>query len=150
MIQTLKKGFTEKMNEGFTLIELVMVMIILGILAAVATPKMTKVLDQATVRAELVVVNQIWAGCESYAGDLLIETGNENWPFNPLSTFGRTRNLKITMDLGIPDEDNEWQFSLDDIGEPAIFHMRPDDEIFYYTYDSTNFQLAKEGIKYTY
>jgi prepilin-type N-terminal cleavage/methylation domain-containing protein len=150
MIQTLKKGFTEKMNEGFTLIELVMVMIILGILAAVATPKMTKVLDQATVRAELVVVNQIWAGCESYAGDLLIETGNENWPFNPLSTFGRTRNLKITMDLGIPDEDNEWQFSLDDIGEPAIFHMRPDDEIFYYTYDSTNFQLAEEGIKYTY
>mgnify|MGYP000456647119 FL=1 len=150
MIQTLKKGFTEKMNEGFTLIELVMVMIILGILAAVATPKMTKVLDQATVRAELVVVNQIWAGCESYAGDLLIETGNENWPFNPLSTFGRTRNLNITMDLGIPDEDNEWQFSLDDIGEPAIFHMRPDDEIFYYTYDSTNFQLAEEGIKYTY
>jgi|TARA_B100001094_G_scaffold8698_1_gene7811 prepilin-type N-terminal cleavage/methylation domain-containing protein len=150
MIQTLKKGFTEKMNEGFTLIELVMVMIILGILAAVATPKMTKVLDQATVRAELVVVNQIWAGCESYASDLLIETGNENWPFNPLSTFGRTRNLKITMDLGIPDEDNEWQFSLDDIGEPAIFHMRPDDEIFYYTYDSTNFQLAEEGIKYTY
>ena len=149
MIQTLKKGFTGKMNEGFTLIELVMVMIILGILAAVATPKMTKVLDQATVRAELVVVNQIWAGCESYAGDLLIETGNENWPFNPLSTFGRTRNLKITMDLGIPDEDNEWQFSLDDIGEPAIFHMRPDDEIFYYTYDSTNFQLAEEGIKYT-
>jgi len=126
------------------------VMIILGILAAVATPKMTKVLDQATVRAELVVVNQIWAGCESYASDLLIETGNENWPFNPLSTFGRTRNLKITMDLGIPDEDNEWQFSLDDIGEPAIFHMRPDDEIFYYTYDSTNFQLAEEGIKYTY
>tara|TARA_R110002020_G_scaffold21575_7_gene73315 strand:+ start:29798 stop:30250 length:453 start_codon:yes stop_codon:yes gene_type:complete len=150
MIQTLKKGFTEKMNEGFTLIELVMVMIILGILAAVATPKMTKVLDQATVRAELVVVNQIWAGCESYASDLLIETGNENWPFNPLSTFGRTRNLKITMDLGIPDEDNEWQFSLDDIGEPAIFHMRPDDEIFYYTYDSLNFQLAEEGIKYTY
>ena len=149
MIQTLKKGFTEKMNEGFTLIELVMVMIILGILAAVATPKMTKVLDQATVRAELVVVNQIWAGCESYASDLLIETGNENWPFNPLSTFGRTRNLKITMDLGIPDEDNEWQFSLDDIGEPAIFHKRPDDEIFYYTYDSTNFQLAEEGIKYT-
>ena len=150
MIQTLKKGFTEKMNEGFTLIELVMVMIILGILAAVATPKMTKVLDQATVRAELVVVNQIWAGCESYASDLLIETGNENWPFNPLSTFGRTRNLKITMDLGIPDDDNESQFSLDDLGEPAIFHMRPDDEIFYYTYDSTNFQLAEEGIKYTY
>lgn len=150
MIQALTKGFKSKMNEGFTLIELVMVMIILGILAAVATPKMTNVLNQATVRAEKVVVDQIWAGCESYANDKLLETGTESWPFNPLTTFGRTRNLKITLTLGIPDEDNEWQFSLDDIDEPAIFHFRPDDEIYYYTYDSTNFELAEEGVRYTY
>jgi len=150
MIQALKKGFKSKMNEGFTLIELVMVMIILGILAAVATPKMTNVLNQATVRAEKVVVDQIWAGCESYASDAIIETGNEAWPFNPLTTFGRTRNLKINLELGIPDEDNEWQFDLSTIGEPAIFHFRPDDEIWYYTYDSTNFELAEEGVRYTY
>tara|TARA_R100001463_G_scaffold93194_1_gene147946 strand:- start:312 stop:764 length:453 start_codon:yes stop_codon:yes gene_type:complete len=150
MIQALMKGFKSKMNEGFTLIELVMVMIILGILAAVATPKMTNVLNQATVRAEKVVVDQIWAGCESYASDAIIETGNEAWPFNPLTTFGRTRNLKINLELGIPDEDNEWQFDLNTIGEPAIFHFRPDDEIWYYTYDSTNFELAEEGVRYTY
>ena len=150
MFKTFKKVVNEKMEEGFTLIELVMVTIILGILAAVAMPKMTNVLNQATVRAELVTVDQIWAGCESYASDKLIETGNESWPFNPLTTFGRTRNLKITLTLGIPDEDNEWQFSLDDIDEPAIFHFRPHDEIYYYTYDSTNFELAEEGVRYTY
>ena len=50
--------------------------------------------------------------------------------------------------LGVPDEDNEWQFSLIDAGEPAIFHQRVDDEIYYYTYDSTNFQLAEEGVRY--
>ena len=148
MIQALMKGFKSKMNEGFTLIELVMVMIILGILAAVATPKMTNVLNQATVRAEKVVVDQIWAGCESYASDAIIETGNEAWPFNPLTTFGRTRNLKINLDLGIPDEDNEWQFDLNTIGEPAIFHQRPDNEIYYYTYDSLTFELAEVGVLY--
>ena len=67
----------KRWKRGLLLIELVMVTIILGILA-VAVPKMTKVLNQATVRAELVVVDQIWAG-ESYASDKLLETGNESY-----------------------------------------------------------------------
>ena len=148
MFKTFKKVVNKKMEEGFTLIELVMVTIILGILAAVAMPKMTNVLNQATVRAELVTVDQIWAGCESYASDKLLETGNESWPFNPLTTFGRTRNMKINLELGVPDEDNEWQFDLNTIGEPAIFHQRPDNEIYYYTYDSLTFELAEVGVLY--
>ncbi len=148
MIQALKKGFTEKMEEGFTLIELVMVMIILGILAAVAAPSMTNVLNQATVRAEKTTVDMIWSGCESYASDKIIEEGTESWPYNPLTTFGRTRNLKINLELGIPDEDNEWQYNIESDGEGRIYHFRSDDEIHYYTYDSTNFELAEESVRY--
>ena len=58
------------------------------------------------------------------------------------------KNLKITLDLGIPNEDNEWQFDLTTVGEPAIFHRRKNNEIWYYTYDSTTFQLAEEPIRY--
>ena len=145
MVQKLLK---EKMNEGFSLVELVMVMVILGILSAVAIPKMTSVLGQASLAAEKSTVNTIWAGCESYASDKLLEEGNESWPYNPLTVMGRTRNIKITLELGVPNEDNEWQFSLIDAGEPAIFHQRPDDEIYYYTYDSTSFELAEEPVRY--
>tara|TARA_R100000900_G_scaffold105742_1_gene82058 strand:+ start:2843 stop:3289 length:447 start_codon:yes stop_codon:yes gene_type:complete len=144
----IKKILKEKMNEGFSLVELVMVMVILGILSAVAVPKMTSVLNSAAVSAEKTTVDTIWAGCETYASDKLIETGNESWPYNPLTVMGRTRNIKINLTLGVPDEDNEWQFSLIDAEEPAIFHHRRDDEIYYYTYDSTSFELSEEPIRY--
>ena len=135
-------------NEGFTLVELIMVIVILGVLAAVAMPKMMNTLTKAEIVAEQTVVNQIWAGCESYASDELITNGVGKWPFQPLTMLGRTRNININLNYGVPDEDREWQFSLDAVDEPAIFHRRPDDEIYYYTYDSTNFELAELGLRF--
>ena len=50
---------------------------------------------------------------------------------------------------GVPDEDGEWQFSVDAVGEPALFHQRRNDEIWYYTYDSLAFELAETPTQYT-
>jgi hypothetical protein len=87
-------------------------------------------------------------GCEEVANNRLIEEGNEAWPFNPLSVLERVRNVKIDLELGIPDEDNEWQFSLDAVGEPAILHRRANDDIYYYTYDSLTFELSETPVFY--
>ena len=144
------KYLKDKRKNGFSLVELIMVMVIMGILAAVAIPKMSNVLDKAELNTEQAVVNQIWAGCESYANDKVLEDGNESWPYHPLTVFGRTRNMVITLDLGIPDQDNEWQFDLTTVGEPAIFHRRKNNEIYYYTYDSTNFELSETPVLFTY
>ena len=144
------KYLKDKKKNGFSLIELIMVMVIMGILAAVAIPKMSNVLDKAELNSEQAVVSQIWAGCESYASDKVLEDGNESWPYHPLTVFGRTRNMLITLDLGIPDQDNEWQFDLTTVGEPAIFHRRKNNEVYYYTYDSTNFELSETPVLFTY
>jgi prepilin-type N-terminal cleavage/methylation domain-containing protein len=138
-----------KNNKGFTLIELIVVTIMLGILAAVAIPRYANTLRMATVRTEKAFVDQLWTGCEIVASERLIEYGIEEWPYNPLTTVKRSRGIILNLTLGVPDEDNEWQFSLDAVDDPAIFHKRADDDIYYYTYDSTNFELSEIPALYT-
>ena len=139
-----------KNQKGFTLIELIMVTIILGILAAVAIPRYASTLHRVTVKAEQTFVNTIWAGLETEAQNRLIDTGIESWPYNPLVVVGRTRNVKVNLTLGLPDEDDEWQLDLTATaaGTPAIVHMRTDDELWWYAYDSTNFTLAEIPVEH--
>lgn len=143
------KNVLKKTNKGFTLIELVMVTIILGILAAVAIPRYQQTVDNAEEQTEKAFVDMVWAGVEQEASQRLMASGLESWPYNPLSVIGRSRNVSITMFEGVPDEDGEWQFSVDAAGEPAIFHHRRNDEIYYYTYDSLTFELAELPTLYT-
>jgi len=72
-----------------------------------------------------------------------LATGIESWPTNPLTVVGRSRNVKVNLEYGIPDEDDEWQFDYDDEGNGKLYHHRKNDDIYFYDYDSTLFYLAE-------
>ena len=98
------------MNKGFTMIEMVIVILLIGIMSMLAVPRFEKRIELEELRFEKKFTYQIWEELELYAEEQEELTGTESGPEHPLSVLGRTRGAIITIPLGIPDQDNEWQF----------------------------------------
>ena len=126
------------MNKGFTMIEMVIVILLIGILSIVAIPRFEKRIELEELRFEKKFTYQIWEELELYAKEQEELIGIESWPEHPLSVLGRTRGVIITYELGIPDEDNEWQFD-----GTKLYHRRMNNEIWYFTYNRDNFYLSE-------
>jgi len=80
----------------------------------------------------------LWEELEVYAKKQYELTGQQSWPEHPLSVLGRTRNIIVTYSLGIPDEDNEWQFD-----GTNLYHRRMNNEIWYFEYNPNTFFLSE-------
>ena len=130
------------MDRGYTLTEMVVVILIIGIMSAVVIPRYQRRIELEELKAEKEFVYQIWQELELYAEEQKELTGMESWPASPLSVLGRTRNVIITYELGIPDEDNEWQFD-----GFNIYHRRKNNEVWYFTYDRDTFYLSEQPVQ---
>ena len=116
-------------KNGFTLIELIIVMVILGIMSAVAVPRYLDSISNAEESAEDAVISSIKSGLKAAANDSLYTNGRASWPTNPFDVLSE-KPAGYSTDASDADTDGEWTFN-----NERITHQRADNSRFEWTYN---------------
>ena len=103
---------------GFTLVELVTVISILGILAAMAVPKFFNLRFKAEIETERQIIGTIRAGLETFAAHQIAFSGIKNYPVSNTAT--------VLLDV-LSRVPSDWSYTS---GSPGtITHTRSDSTI---------------------
>jgi|TARA_B100001094_G_scaffold268096_1_gene271657 prepilin-type N-terminal cleavage/methylation domain-containing protein len=121
----------KNLNSGFTLIELVIIMVILGVLAAVAVPRLGNTIDSSEQSAEEAVIGSLRSALEVYAMDQVVNNSNKSYPENPFEAL----DDKSKNDL----YNNNWQMG--GFGNDGINHVRNDGSRSFWSYNSNNGEI---------
>ena len=113
-------------SKGFTLIELVTVIAILGVLAAMTVPKFFALQIKATIEVENQIIGTIRAGLETYAANEIVQNGVKSYPVSATSTSALLTAVLSPIPVG-------WDYSATSGGDGTITHTRTD-SIVTYTY----------------
>ncbi len=89
--------YVRSRQAGFTLIELVIIIVILGILAAVAIPKYQDMSAEAREAAARSALGALRSGITIYYANEAVQTGTAVWP-----TLADLETVGVVMEHGIP------------------------------------------------
>ena len=154
-------------QKGFTFIELVIVVVILGFLMAIGAKKMLSMAEEAEIAAEDSTIEILRGNLFNNFGELMMKRQAAIFPVNPFQDlskvpegFDQFRNSRPT---GNPNDDGIWVFiqgagntSLNPIQAGTtlrsftptgtIFHQRRDHTIVQWSYDSINGIISNKQI----
>jgi prepilin-type N-terminal cleavage/methylation domain-containing protein len=147
-------------EAGFTLIEMIMVIVIIGILASVAAQKMITATDEAEVTAEESTIENMRSNLVNNFGNSLIQGASAEFPNDPFTNlskvpagYNRRSNTKPTGKeatdstwVFIQGTQNEGRVTAEQAGTTLtnfaatgfIYHQRKDSTVVKWPYDSAN------------